>query len=407
MRTDEKALHIGLASADITPPAGVEMAGYRARQAEAVGHHLRAEALVCLGEEGKSWALVCCDLIGFPGEISSRVRAAMGKAAGLEPSSIILAGTHTHSGPATVAFGRGEEMKEVDRIYLEGLEESLVSLVKRARDDAKPGTFEVAWSEADDLIHNRRVRNEDGSWGNEWEDADGNHPGYTDPSLLLVAVRRPGGKLEAIIVNYGCHPVTLGPSSLEISGDYVSYLKDRIEAETGVEQAMFATAACGNINPRICIRSGEQYPKAMGEALAGVVLEALEELQPIENVPVAAHSEPWSIVRTRDGKKGRGNAGDTTEAEVMAVRAGELVVIAAPGEVFSEFNAMLRGISPAQHVVVVTLANQYPGYIPTDKGQEQGAYETAMAPCENLEQALLGKAAAALAKVNTAEGAAQ
>ncbi|MEX0886062.1 MAG: neutral/alkaline non-lysosomal ceramidase N-terminal domain-containing protein [Phycisphaeraceae bacterium] len=393
------ALEIGLAWVDVTPPVGATMVGYTARQATGVGHPLRAEAVACRDGDGDrgggGWVLVSVDAIGFTGEFSRRVRGRMAEVTGLPAEAHVLCGTHTHSGPSTIVFGRGESMGEVDRAYLAELEEKLVGLVREAWAGASPGVFETAWTEARELGHNRRVQREDG-WGNEWEDVEGRHPGFFDPAVLLVAVRRPNGKRDGLIVNYGCHPVTLGPSSLELSADYVGYMKDRLEAEGAAGLVTFALAACGNINPRACIRVGAEHPKAMGEALAAVVMKAMGELKAVEPGAVASASAAWSITRTREGKKGRRKAGDVTETEVVAARAGELGLIAGPGELFSEFNKPLRAMHPARDTLIVTLANEYPGYIPTDAAQAEGAYEVTMAPCDGLEGALMETARAAV-----------
>ena len=344
--------------------------------------------------------LVSVDCIGFTGDFSRPVRQRMSEVTGLAPEAHVLAGTHTHSGPSTIVFGRGEDLNEVDKAYLKELEEKLVGLVREAWEGAKPGVFEAAWTEARELGHNRRIQHEDGTWGNEWEDVDGTkHPGFFDPAVLVVAVRRPGGEREGLIVNCGIHPVTLGPKSLDLSGDYVSYMKDRLEAEgglTGKGIVTFVLAACGNINPRTCIRVGAEYPKAMGEALAEKVLAVMGELKAVEAGDVAVGSAPWRIKRERQGKQGRWAVGHVTQTEVVAARAGELGLIAAPGELFSEFNRPLREMSPARQTLIVTLANEYPGYIPTRQAEREGAYEVTMAPCAGLEAALMETARAAV-----------
>lgn len=384
---------IGVASVDITPPVGVVMVGYQARISTEAAHPLRAEALVCQGQNG-AWALVTSDTIGYTADLAHEIRAAISAATEIPIAAVILSGTHTHSGPGTVVFGRQEKLSHLDSDYFAALPSKLAGLVQRALDHATPGYFETTSTTAPDFGHNRRVRHPDGTWGNEWHDPDGQHTGFYDPTVLLVGIRRPNGRRDALLVNFGCHPVVLGPRNLALSGDYVTYMRERLEREGGVGLAMFALAGCGNINPRVCIQADLSYPRAAGETLARIVLDALPRLAPTAAGAIAAHREPWSFIRTREilKFKARGQeqrVGEAVRTEFVAARAGELGLIAIPGELFSEFNPRIRQASPTRDTVIVTLANDYIGYLPTDQAQEEGAYETQMAPADKLEQPLM------------------
>jgi len=50
--------------------------------------------------------------------------------------------------------------------------------------------------------------------------------------------------------------------------------------------------------------------------------------------------------------------------------------------------------------VVVSLANDYVGYLPTDEAQAQGAYETRMAPADGIEGMIMEHAKWAFAAVS-------
>jgi hypothetical protein len=370
MAKQECTLQIGLASIDITPPLGVRLAGYGSRKtgATGVGHRLRAEALVCKGDGG-AWALLTSDTVGYPRDFVLRVRQgaaaliagpakkgaagkrgpkAAGKAAvaGLAPEAILVSATHTHSGPASMRT-YSETVEPVDHQYKEELEKRLAQVIADAWKAAKPGSFEAAWTEAPLLGSNRRIQKPDGQWVNEWQDFEGKHPGYFDPSVLLVAVRRPGGRRDALLVNYGCHPVVLGPSSMRISADYVGYMKDYLEAHGAAGTAMFALAGGGNINPRACIMVGAEHPRRMGEKLGQLVLEAAAKLYPVPAGPVRSASAAWTFPSKRDWPKAAGRQkGDPITTEVQALRAGDLCFLAIPGELLSEYTAWFREASP-------------------------------------------------------------
>ncbi len=367
---------IGIATVDITPPLGVAMAGYGPRKgvAESVGHPLRAEALVC--RDGKdAWALVTSDVIGYPREMVERVRADAAGRTGLAPEAILISGTHTHSGPAAMRVYKSE-LTDVDHRYREDLEKKLAELVASAWEACEPGHFEVAGAEAPGLASNRRVVADDGTATNEWVDAEGKHTGYYDPSVLLVGVARPGGWRDALLVNYGCHPVTLGPRSLALSPDYPGYTKDLVESRSSGMTVLFALAGAGNINPRVCIQVGAEYPKQMGERLGEIVLRAMGDLQPASPGPVASSRRPWRLVSRRRWPEGSPRkTGEEIETEILAVRAGDLAMLALPGELFSEYTARFRQAGPVPHTLVISIANDSVGYLPTDEGEAQGGHE--------------------------------
>ncbi|NIA21017.1 MAG: hypothetical protein GWP05_03380 [Anaerolineaceae bacterium] len=403
MAEGTSAFEIGVATIDVTPPLGVLLAGYGPRKgaASGVGHPLRAEALVCKGAEG-AWALVTSDVIGYPGEMVQRIREEVSAKVALAPEAILISATHTHSGPSALGTYRSK-LGEIDHQYRKEFEPKIAQTIIEAFKAAAPGTFEVAWTEAADLAHNRRVIDADNKCENVWLDEEGQHTGYFDPAVMLVAVRREGGRRDALLVNYGCHPVTLGPRSLDISADYPGYMKDLIESQNPGLTAMFALAGAGDINPRLCIQVGPEYPQKMGRLLGRIVLEAMSELKALAVGPVASSRQPWSLVSKHDRPEDSGpKKGEPTVTEIMALRAGDLVLVGLPGELFSQYAAVLRKESPVPATVVVSLANDAAGYLPVDEAIPQGGHEVVhseVAALEGIEQSLIETAGQAFEAV--------
>ncbi len=392
-----QSLRIGTATIDITPPVGALLVGYVPRRATGLGHPLRAEALVCRqGERG--WVLITGDTLGYPLEMTSEVRRRVSDRIGLPAAAVMLSATHTHSGPATILGAA--EWNALDEQYLAMLPERLAALVETAWHSAAPAHFAGAWTTANELMSNRRVQTADGGWINEWDDPHGVHTGYADPSVLLVGARTGVGHLAGLLVNYGCHPVTLGSGSLDISPDYPGYLKDRLEAELPACTAHFALAGGGNIDPRVCVTIGAEYPRRMGESLAATVLDALPALASLAGGPLGAAIVPWDITRERDELSPVGCRrrlrGETFRTDVQALVAGSLLLVGVPGELFSEYNSLFRRRFPDFTTVVVSIANDFVGYLPTDDAQQQGAYEPTWAPLERLEATLQAHVAAAV-----------
>jgi len=394
------SLLMGIATMDITPPIGVTLHGYKPRKSTTLGHSLRAEALACRsGDAG--WVLITSDTLEYFRDDVADIRRRISEATGLPSEAIMVSATHTHSGPATVSCS--DNLTEIDAEYIAVLKSKLADAATAAWNSAEPGTFETAKTEAPDLGHNRRVQADGGRWVNEWNDAEGKHPGYFDPAVMLVGVRRPNGLLAALVVGYGCHPVTLGPESLAISADYVGYLKDALETGGLCRTALFVNSGSGNINPRVCIRVGEEHPKRMGEALTGVVSSAAGKLASMPKGKVTWHREPWNIVRTREARSNLDRPGhkigDTIGSEIQMLRAGDLALVSLPGELFSEFQKMLSDASCVSQTMAVSLANDYVSYLPTDETLAQGAYEAQSPPAEGMESMIMDHAGRAFTAI--------
>src|SRR2546423_7112104 len=89
----------GLATVDITPPVGWRMSGYfYERLSGGIHDPLQAKAVVFRDEEERA-ALVFCDLIGMPAVVSTEVRERDSRKTGIPVANILVAATHTHTGP--------------------------------------------------------------------------------------------------------------------------------------------------------------------------------------------------------------------------------------------------------------------------------------------------------------------
>lgn len=398
-------MQFGISSIDITPPVGVMLMGYEPRPAETVDHPLRAEALACEGDDG-GWVLVSADVCGFSSPLTDVVRADIAHATGLSPDAAMVAATHTHSGPH-VTDALWCERSEQESAYFRDLRGRLVDVAVQAWRSRFPGKLLHAQTAAPELGSNRRVQREDGTWTNEWTDLDGRHTGYFDPSVELVGVRRDDGRLEALLVNFGCHPVCFGSRSRAISGDYVSYLKDALEADGGPGTVLFTLSGHANVDPRACCQEDSGVVRAMGEQLAETVRQTLPSLGPVAGEAVAAVREPWEFEPNWriEGRVSiyfpHAAAGSRVRTAVSALAAGSLALLGLPGETVSEYRLKLQQRSPFPRTLLVSLANDFVGYLSSDEILRQGAYEAYLCPLNPIEEALTARADAALSRART------
>jgi hypothetical protein len=64
----------------------------------------------------------------------------------------------------------------------------------------------------------------------------------------------------------------------------------------------------------------------------------------------------------------------TTEVQALAI-GDDLAIVGLPGEIFAELGLALRERSPFRHTLVLGLANEAIGYVPTGRAFEEGGYE--------------------------------
>ena len=85
----------------------------------------------------------------------------------------------------------------------------------------------------------------------------------------------------------------------------------------------------------------------------------------------------------------------TVRTPIQALRIGQLGVATFPGEAFAELGLAVKANSPFQSTMLIELANDYRGYIPTVEAHEHGGYETWRAKSSYLEKEAAPKMVAA------------
>ena len=400
-------LRAGFATVDITPPLGVYLAGhFNARPASGLHDPLTAQVIVLELAE-RRLALVGCDLIGIPAELTDLVRARVQASVGIPPEDVMVWATHTHAGPIMNAGGSERR----DEGYFRLLADKLSGAVIAANGNLREASLRIAWGEEHRVAHNRRYRLKDGSVrtnpgvGNpEIRCVDG----PMDPAVGALFLSDAEG-LQAVLVNYACHLDVLGNGNFLFSADYPYYLRQTLEAAYGRKLVIpFANGACGNINHINVFASrrqgGYDHARITGRMLAGEVLKMEGRAQPLEaqelwgrskvlelprrpysegelaelramlaNDKIADRAYPKVRARTHLAQHEAGRA--VAPVEVQTLKIGDLALIGIPGEYFVEYGMQLREQSSAAHSFVVELANDSIGYIPTPQAFDEGGYE--------------------------------
>lgn len=256
----------GVARIDITPPIGIAHAGWGAQthqRAAGVDLPLWATALA-LSDGNETFVIIDIDLIYIWEPEAGPARQAVADLTGLPLSHIRLSYTHTHSGPIN-GVGWTSWIKEgVEMVgpYDAALPHRLAGVAWAALRNMKPVNVNAGSGSCDIGVNRRFQRPEDGAVvvGRNWG-------GPVDHEVKVVRFDTLDGKPLATIVNYACHPITVGPDSQLITPDYPGVMKRVVEQATG-STSLFLQGATGDIGPiRGGARNGEHEYKRLGAML--------------------------------------------------------------------------------------------------------------------------------------------
>ena len=411
-------LSLGTAAVDITPPSGAPMAGYYTNR-EATGAHdpLQAKAMV-LSDGSTKIAVVACDLVSLPRDVSEAARAIVAKKLSLEPDHVMITATHSHTTPVVLTnptrYNLTGKTKQIAEAYTEALPGKIAEAIVKADAAMLPVKLRAGVGEENTLGFNRRFFMKDGSIG--W------NPGKLNPNIL-----RPAGPVDtgvpvlyfesagdqkpvAAYVNFALHQDTTG--GFQFSADYAYSLARTVQLAKGDDFfTLFTIGAAGNVNH---IDTASKEPQQsfeeaarIGSVLAGVVLTVIKQAQPVENTRIqvsdevlklamptytaaeiadanrtqatqgTAHPAPFlNLVKAARVIELNARHGKPLDGEVQVFTIGKTVAIVGfPGEMFAEFGIQLKEDSPFPVTVPSELANGDYGYIPNRIAFAEGNYE--------------------------------
>ena len=372
---------VGIAKADITPPleVGILMStGRRAWQPfEGVRMPLEARALV-VERDGRRLAVVSLDLLGLGDEAVGgmrqfKKRVAADAGGSVEADRIVLCSTHTHSAPSSLGC-TDLIHTEPFKAWVDDLSRQIGSAIKDAAGSARPCRLMVGAESAPGHAVNRRIKTKRGirPYRTTMDpDIVIGPEGPTDELVNVAAFSDSSNRTVALVVNAPCHPVhemCIPQVSPDFPGETVREL-DRRHAGC---MAMFLNGSAGNMNPPL-VSGGAGDAREHGLLLADTVDRALAKLVPVDGNALAVS---WREIEM----PGRDPKGEPLEepikTRVAAIRLGDAVCCFLPGESFIETSLAIREASPWDFTMVVGYAEEWIGYIPTDRAFDNGGYET-------------------------------
>ncbi len=429
-------LRAGVAVVDITPPVGTPLDGYGGRLDNALGVHdpLHARAIV-LDDGSTRVALVVCDLVGVGAHLVASARELIGQRPGIPPENVLIAATHTHAGPAGVR-GRG------DQPLITMLARTIAGAVLAASLNLQEVNLKYGFTSVDGISQNRR----DPAWPIDnrldvlaFDTPDARnlatlaryscHPTVMTGDNLLISADYPGAACATIesVVGDGARALyfngccaNINPSWVRREFDEVhrvgsvlgahaagisqllrplggTHAADNIRWSEATPRPVTAGRLAGNAALKTAVRRfAAPYRTGPSDAEMARRIEALRAEHDAASGPAkreiaarltAASMERISLQRVAD-------RGATREQEVQAVRLGDrLFLLALPGEVFVETQEEIRAAFGGGDIIIVSYANDYPGYFCRAEGYAQGGYEAGVTPFAPGADALLAETA--------------
>jgi len=425
-------LRAGAAAVDITPtqfPINMP-GGFRANMAEKAHDPLHARALVL--DDGKiTVAIVVVDNLGVARETADDAKALAAKRCGISPANVMIASTHTHSGPPSNVVEGAAEAVAYRKVLVEGIAEAIV----KAHANLKPATVGAAAHPLPDEVFNRRWFLRPGKMPlNPFGGKDtvkmnpGTSPdvllhpaGPTDPDVTILSVQ--DGKTKkptALYASYSLHYVG-GTPAASVSADYFGEFARLMPARLGAKPAdafvaMLSNGTSGDINNIPFTSSVPRPPRETFEQIrivAGKTADAAwharrkivehradARLDMIQREITLRVRRPTTeqvdrakaiVALTDEAEKAKlpplaepyakralalAAGPDTLKVPLQVVRVGDLAICAIPFETFVEIGLDIKKRSPMPTTMVVGIANGYNGYLPTPQQHKLGGYET-------------------------------
>jgi|GEM_PF-1621900 len=397
--------HVGIGIGEVTPQRAVFMDGYAMRSERSAGVHDALHARCFLFRDDStppaSAAIVILDVLGVSSEWASVLRDVVAGETDVPPRNVIVAGTHTHAGPAGPASEKPSPCAPEDVRLLDGVR----TAARSAAASLAPAAIGFGSACGIGIAGHRT------------------HPDRAvDDSLWVMRVDDLGGRLRGVLANYPCHSTVLSPENLCLSGDLLGAAAARAEIEArSAATVAVSYGAAGDLSTRFsrCEQSFEELDR-LSRILAAAMLQLVDRVKTIRSAALrvierscrlphrdvpseaavraeieraedqlsrtesAGSSPEFRILKTRhEGLKAlerliAGGAfsqvGTTVSLSGVGVGAGRLISI--PGEPFNAVLRQLRAIvRPPATLALLACANGYEGYFPDRDAVEGGWYE--------------------------------
>jgi neutral ceramidase len=391
----------GAATRTLPVPLGTPMAGFGSREGGTVGtlRPLEANALyVACGQVGA--VVLTLDLLSVDRAWVKALRQGLWQRLGIHPECVLVAASHTHSGPAGFrTHGNASESGYGD---LRGLRRTLLGIAYDAAAEAKGAATEaritVGKGAAPAVAANRR------------------DPALAaSPDLTALWIWSTTGRPIGAVWHFACHPTVLSAANRLLSPDYPGEVRAHLRQRTRTDlPVLFLNGAAGDVSTRFTRRApglaeltrlaailvtgfpmgGEPLPPKpitghlrdvrlpsapplaplMAESRLAVAQAALEQARRVGASEAEVRLCEVRVIGARKRVAAAGQAHPQTRLGALQVLSiGDWTMAGFPGELYAREGLSLRQQSRSPLVMAVGYAGDYLGYLPP--ADEQGGYE--------------------------------
>jgi hypothetical protein len=431
---DAPKLLIGAATRSITPDQPVAVSGqFHTRIARKVDNPCTATALALEAREGDRVVdqaiLVSCDLVAIREGIQDAVRKHLApKLNGFDIRKLVLSATHTHTAPVMregiYQIPKDGVMQPTD--YVAFLCERVGEAAVEAWESRKPGG--VSWAFGHAVVgHNRRATYENGTarmYGKTDTPDFRCIEGYEDHGLDVLFFWDAAKALKAIAINPACPSQEVEGLST-VNADYWHDVREALHKKHSPALAVVAwCGAAGDQSPHLLWRKGaeERMRRLRGlsrtQEIARRIVAAVDDvielarrdirtrlpfahkvadiklpLQTITEADYARYKTRYDQLANKPDRSPaehglmrlakrvvdryeRQQTHRFADVELHVLRLGDVAIATNPFELYLDYGVQIKARSKAVQTLLIQLACDCSGYLPTERAVRGGHYST-------------------------------
>lgn len=252
---------------------------FPAQEATGVVDELAVRAVVLDDNSGRgAAAFAWIDGVGFMNADIKEIREKLSDITGdSRLISIDVGSTHNHSAIDTQGLWGNIPKSGRNQDYIDSIIEKTADAIRDAYNSRSEGTLYYSAKDCPELFY------------------DGRNPYSIDEKIHLFRfVPNDSGKKEIYITNFGGHPINLGWSNTELSGDFPYYIEQAVTENTGADFIFVQGAIGGAIHNNMGVENGipeeltsfekmKEYSKIVAGILSDLAKSG-EAVEPILNV---------------------------------------------------------------------------------------------------------------------------
>jgi hypothetical protein len=412
---EENQLLVGAAAENISPTPqhieeGVYLAGYGVALRMASGIDLLAQHLgydtkemggqtrkatgikdsiwaraIAISDEETTFVIVVLDVTGIGNVDLQKIREQAASDTGLAETNILVAATHTHSGPDFQGLWGGTPIS-----YREYVRDKTVAAIKNAVETMQPAKIYTTSFALPDCNHNRRYSGDDPK-------------NTTDPTMVVLHATDLDDQTIATLVNYTAHPTCLGDDNMLVSPDFPGGLVGKVQEQLG-GVAIFMNGSPGDVSAS----GGGLDERGYGAKLGEIAVNSLDSqteitsqkitfkhqdfVIPVRNMlfllafnplmmgEITGESDMFSVNMLTEEPYYHFDLdpieGFYTATRVHYISFGdEFAIMTVPGEALTSFGQELKQRSKATQIAFLGLTNDTFGYFVPEKEWRQSSEE--------------------------------